>query len=137
MMNFKEHVMEDNLLKVLGDNVVGQVTTKNEIKTAAGFVLPASGNNTVNIEAKVLSVGPDVPESLKDELHEGARIIYNVAHSTEIDYGDQDNKLIIVPYKYIYAVIKKPTENKVTFDNHDSKAIDIISKTLANQMNPR
>ena len=126
-----------DLLKVLGDNVVGQVTTKNEIKTAAGFVLPSSAENTVNIEAKVMSVGPDVPEDVKNELYEGARIIYNVAHSTEIDYGDPDNKFVIVPYKYIYAVIKKPTENKVTFDNHDSKAIDIISKTLANQMSPR
>ena len=123
--------MENNgqVLKVLSDMVCGFIPINNEVKTKSGIVL-SSNKNSVHVEATVAGKGPDCTLDLK----EGDRIIYNVAYATEVDYGDPDNKMILVPQKYVYAVIEQPTRNKVTFENHDQTAIEVISRTLANQL---
>lgn len=120
---------DGKVLKVLGDMVCGFIPLTNEVKTKSGIVL-SSKSNVVHVEATVASKGPDCTLDIKD----GDRIIYNVAYATEVDYGDPDNKMILVPQKYVYAVIEQPTRNKVTFENHDQTAIEVISKTLANQL---
>lgn len=115
-----------SLIKPFGDIIVGIIPTTNEVRTSNGLVLP-SDNKDASVEAKVVCAGPDVKLDLKD----GDRIVYNISYSTVIDYGDKDEKMILIPEKYVYAKIMENTDNRVTFVNNESRAIDAIAKNIA------
>ena len=117
------------LIKPLKNMIVGQIPATNEIKTSSGLIVNNIGTQTINMEAKVIAVGPDVKD-----VSVGDRIIYDASQSTVIDINSTEYKLSLVEDKDVFAIIAPEAKEKYTFENKKGQAIEAIAKTLVRGM---
>lgn len=95
------------MIKPLEDKVVVKPIEEGE-KTSAGGLIIASTSNEKPTEAIVIAVGPGFTAANGDkvtiDLRPGDKVIYSKYAGTEIEHNHE--KLIILPYRDIFAVIE-------------------------------
>jgi chaperonin GroES len=95
------------MIKPLEDKVVVKPVEEGE-KTSAGGLIIASTSNEKPTEAIVIAVGPGFTAANGDkvtiDLKPGDKVIYSKYSGTEIEH--EHEKLIILPYRDIFAVVE-------------------------------
>lgn len=96
------------MIKPLEDKVVVKPIEESE-KTSAGGLIIANVNSEKPTEAIVIAVGPGFTAANGDkvtiDLKPGDKVIYSKYAGTEIEHNYE--KLIILPYRDIFAVVEE------------------------------